>query len=207
MRSKRLFFLFAAVGLMGCLAAGGSQQPEVKPVVVTITGTAAGGDMGVFGVNDLKGKPFTLSFSFDPSSAQVGGSSRCPGTSAIARGAAPASRATAILTIGNASYTFGSKATSKWQASRYLKSQCGDDGLFALHIDESVGDSLSGIDVRVSPKQFTKPVITSLDWHSTLNNVTDIDQNPNFGNFLIMDPHNSSKYAKGNLFVKTVTVR
>src|ERR1700761_6525131 len=149
MCSKRLFFLFAVVGLTGCVAAGGSQQAEVKPVVVTITGTAAGGGRGVFGGDDLEGKPFTLSFSFDPSSAQVGGSSRCPGTSAIARGAAPGSRATAILTIGNASYTFGSKVNSKWQASRYLKSPCGDDGLFTLHIDESIGDSMSGIDIRV----------------------------------------------------------
>jgi hypothetical protein len=207
MRGKRLFFLFAGVGLMGCLAAGGSQQPEVKPVVVTLTGTAAGEDSGIFGVSDLNDQPFTLSFSFDGGGAQLGGSSECPATSAVVRGAAPNSHATAILTIGSASYTFGSKANSRWQASRYLKSPCGNDGLFALHIDESVGGSMSGIDVRVSPKQSARPVITSLDWHSALNNVTEIDQSPSCCNFLIMDPHNPSKYAKGSLFLKTVTVR
>jgi hypothetical protein len=201
--------LLSAVGkclILSGLILGALPALRAEKVVVTITGTATAGDMyGIFGLGKaFTDQPFTLVVTFDDANAQINQGGDYPGTSSLLVETGASSAATAVLTIGNGSFTFGEQANSRLEAARYLQIY-GRESSISLSISEGQDPQIQGFSVMLQPVEGNPLMTKSLDWHSPLAQ-TEYDPQPRLGTFAISKPHDFIKLTKGYLIVKTVSI-
>jgi hypothetical protein len=146
------------------------RQGKASEVDITITGVLTGGwdQLGVFfrgnEAKDLRGKPFTLDYTFDDSMGKPNVSGNCiQGLS----GEGKPSPGKAVLTLGNASYTFGGGV--KFSSSGIYRDCAGT--LIAIFVTEKKGtffNEAPAVDVRITPGNGIPSLPQSRDWRTPM---------------------------------------
>jgi hypothetical protein len=159
----------------------------------------------MFGVGkNLEGQPFTLVFSFDDETGKKTQDDGCPDSASTITGTHSAFPATAVLTIGTKSFTFGNYPDSLWTAQRQVKSGCSPN-LIGFVVSEGHYPQGNAVDIRIVPADGKPPVSESQDWHTPLL-PTEFSPDARYGDFSISRPHDFSTFTSGSLIVKTVKI-
>lgn len=137
--SKKRWGVLLCLGMLVAIPAVASQ------VVMTVKGTVSNGSWNTLGIfengNNLDGQPFTLTITFDAPPPTVEPGNKCPASLIKGTSANPAR---AVITIGKDSYTFGTKADSKWDAMREATPHCSGRGV-GFHVTEGVNPQTSNV--------------------------------------------------------------
>ena len=156
--------LFTISPILACALTGASITSHAATVVVTVTGTAEGGDQyDIFHVGGrFRDQSFTLIFTFDDSvNTEKSQNGFCPGLHIRNSGSSSSAPVTAVLSIGDGSFTFGEDPTGNWSIVR-----CADGEIF-LTMNEGIEPHIEGFDLRLRPEG-KSAVAQSLDWKTPL---------------------------------------
>jgi hypothetical protein len=145
-------------------------QGKASDIDITITGILTGGwdQLGVFfhgeEAKNLHGKPFTLVYTFDDSMGKPNVSGNCA-LGLISEGKPSSGKA--VLTLGNASYTFGGGV--KYSGSAIYRDCAGS--LLAIFVTEktSTFGEAPGVDVRITPGNGIPSLPQTHDWRTPMS--------------------------------------
>lgn len=207
LRSGRLFT--AWVILLAAL-----RPMSAADIVVTLTGVIAGGydQFPLFDVGaklrgnagwDLKGQPFTLVYTFDDTKGKPTPPVNCPGAASGIKGDFDSSPGIVALTIGQKSFTFGTRKDSHSGIWREINSSC-SQSVMGLEVMEGGGWSNGNniFNIRVMPVQGGRSLTQNPDWRAPLS----VSNPDNSGVFVISRRGDFGHEVKGSLDVKQLTV-
>jgi len=183
-------------------------------IVATLTGTIAAGwdnfplfNVGpevprVKGQRDLKGQAFNLVYRFDDGKGMATPPTQCAGSgSGILLGGQPLP-ASAVLTIGNVSFTFGTHLRNvKASAWRSVASNCSQSEI-DFEVDEGVSPGNNVVGVRLKPANGGRPLTQNPDWRAPLT-ITGFDWD--YSGFAITNG-DYRHMANGTFDLKSLTV-
>src|SRR5579864_1966909 len=180
---------------------------KAAEITVTITGTLEGGgdSFPIFDVGkSLDGKPFTLVYTFDDAKGLASPIAGCKGAASGIEGDGPNSPATAVLTVGTKSYTFGLGKNAHSAIWREIASPCSESQI-AVEIHEGKDPFSQGVSVRIKPGEGKRSLTQNPDWRAPLASQ---DMDPlTFGSaFVICRVGDFYHQAKAGFFVKSVAV-
>lgn len=172
-------------------------------ITITVTGTLNGGrdQLGIFGGGVMPaGTPYTLVYTFDDSKGQP----MKPGcTGSGITGGNEASPGTAVLTIREKSYTFGTGKQPFSKAWRTTQSPCSGSEI-AMDIAQGQFPSFSSVSIRVAP-QGSKSLTQDTDWRAPVS-VTGVYARNTYNLFSIMKPGNNVASTMSYLSVTSITI-
>lgn len=150
-------------------------------IVVTLTGIVdAGWDnfplfmVGpevprVKGQRDLKGQPFTVVYTFGDTKGQFTPPRTCPGSATGITGGRQALPATAVLTIGNVSFTFGTHMQNAHAGAwRSIASACSESEI-DFDVNEGVSPMNNVVNFTLRPAKGTRSLAQNADWRAPVS--------------------------------------
>ena len=160
--------------LVGLLTMCLCQPAAATQIIVTITGTVTYGldQTGVFGVpeTDLKGKSFTLVYTFDDTKAQEV-ISYCSGIpcGSMTSGAGPSSPGTAVLTIGSGSFRLGVFNGGSYATSSVVQSAPPTYSTVYYQVSDYTFGFSDAVQFSIAPFSGEPPLTTDYDWRGSFS--------------------------------------
>ena len=186
--------------LLGLIAL---QRGKAADINITITGVLTGGwdRMGIFftgkEAQNLGGKPFTLVYTFDDAKGNPKSMNGC--ANGMGSAGTP-SAGKAVLTMGNASYTFGD--ADKYSESGIFRDCRGTDlRIFVTEKKGSYFNEAPTINMEITPEN-GKALPAGADWRSPAS-MTAVDSRSSC--FIILKKMNSTE-VRGCLDIKKVEI-
>lgn len=187
---------------------------KAADIVVTLTGVIAGGydQFPLLNVGtklrgnagwDLKGQPFTLVYTFDDTKGKPTPPVNCPGGASGIKGDFNSSPGIVTLTIGEKSFTFGTRKDSHSGIWREINSSC-SQSVMGLEVMEGGGWSNGNniFNIRVMPAEGGRSLTQNPNWRAPLS----VSNPDNSGVFVISHRGDFGHEVKGSLDVKQLTV-
>jgi len=185
-----------------------SRPAKGAEVVITVTGTLAGGNdyLGVFGIGRVMpaGTPYTLVFTVDDTKGQAFPSPQCSNSGSGFGGVRGASPVTAVLIVGKKSFEFGRRPDAHSKTWRTIASRCSASEI-GMEIMEAQYPLQMGVSIRVAPWPGAPSLTQDGNWRSALT-VSNVYARNTFNHFVITQPGNNTGGTESYLLVSTVTI-